>query len=80
MKACMTCINYQRGGHYGHSCYHKHMNTKEEFKVDRTIEKLQHHCKLYVSDEMTNEERKQLKREMDSDAQADWDDYNGNRM
>lgn len=79
-KACMTCMNYQRGGHYGHSCYHQHMNTNEEIKVNRTIKKLQHNCNLYEYDKMNNEERKQVYQTNNSDAQADIDDYNANRM
>ena len=78
VKACMSCINYIRGGHYAHSCFHQSMNTENEFKVDRTIKKLQFNCSLYEYDEMNNEERKRLKDEQDYDAKADWDDYYDN--
>lgn len=74
-KSCMTCSNYISGGHYEHTCVHDHMNTKEEFRTQRTIEKLQTNCKLYKYDELTLKERKQLKHQYDSDARSAWDEY-----
>jgi len=78
--SCMTCENYISCGHNVPHCYHKKMNELDLYgnnEYKQSIIKLQTKCELYIYDELTLEERKQLKNEMDSDAQADWDEYYG---